>query len=185
MKRILILAALATVSLASCDKVKDATSKDITVNGVEFQFTGNTEAVKSGASITRSAATTSTFSVTKEVDISDLSDSEVIEYADKISKVKVNSSLVKVTMDASGVVTVTNFEITAEGVDGSIKVPSYTVGEDFVPTKEMNAYTAALIKKLLDSKKLKVTVKGETDAPAGTKVTVRYKNDIVFTLSLL
>jgi len=186
MKRIFILAALAMITLASCDKVKDATSKDVTVNGVEFKFMATTAAVKSGgASIARSATTNSSFNITEELDISDLSDEEVIEYADKIRKIKVKSSQVKVTMNAPGKLTVTNFVISAEGVTGKITVPSYTVGDVFEPTKEMNEYTASLIEKLLKSKKLKVTVSGETDAPVGTIVTVSYKNDIVFTISLL
>jgi len=184
MKKVFILATLAAILLASCEKVKDATSKDITVEGVEFKFSEKTVSGISGTSMMKSATTNSTFNITREVDISELSDSEVIEYANKIKKVKINSSLLKVTMSVPGVFKVTDFEIYAKDV-GSFSISDYTVGEELVPSKEMNAYMAEVIKKLLNTKKLEVTVKGKTDAPAGTTVTVSYKNDIVFTVSLL
>ena len=176
--------ALVMVSLAGCDKIQELTSKDITVNNVTFDFSALTEANAGGSASMTRAETVSTFSETRVVDISEIGSAEVAEYASKISKVMVNSSLLHITIAPSGNYTVTNVKITAVGVSGSLNIPSYTIGSAFTPPSDMNTYTVAFITKLLSEKSLTVTVSGETDAPSGTTVTVSYESDLILTASL-
>jgi hypothetical protein len=177
----------AMTSLMSCDKIKDATSKDFTVDNVRFDF----EAVVAGGvpkaamAIVRTAETNNSFSVTRTVNLDEIGSDDIVEYADKISKVMVNSSLLHVTVSPADTHSVTNLTVTAAGVAGSLVIPSCTVGGDFTLPDNTKAYTTAFIMKLLSAGSLTVTVEGQTDAPAGTTINVRYENDLIFTASLL
>jgi hypothetical protein len=124
------------------------------------------------------------FSVTRTVDVSEIESSDVIEYANKISNVTVNNSLINVTTTPAGNYTVANLTVSVDGVSGSLVVPSYTIGSAFTPPSNMNTYTAAFIMKLLSAESVTVTVSGKTDAPAGTTVDISYENDLVFTAKL-
>jgi len=179
----MVLGCAMMMSLTSCDKIKEATSHDFTVKNVNFDFTAITNGAVS-AVVTRADGTTS-FSETRMVDISEISSSELAKYVNKINKVRVNSSQLTVTMIPAGIYTVTNLTISAVGVPGSIVIPSYTLGEAFIQPLGMDAYTSAFIVKLIDSKKVEVTVSGTTNAPEGTTVKVSYKNELLFTASLL
>jgi hypothetical protein len=187
MKKIFFAAlTCAMVSLTSCDKLKDATSRDIKVNNVKFEFA----ATSSNATGTRGAietrvGTDNTFTVTRLVNITELGNAEITEYAAKISKVAVNSPLLKITASPSGSYTVADVTVTAEGVTGTLSVPSYTLGSAFTPPTNMNAYTAAFVTKLISAKLVSVTVSGKTDAPAGTVVRISYESDLLLTASLL
>ena len=187
MKKILIFALICTtVSLTGCGKIRNATSREFTVNGVDFGFTAITNSSDAVASGTRTAAEMSTFSVTRTVNISEIGDSDIIEYAKKISKVAVNSSVLSVTTDPWGDYTVENLTVSVAGVSGSpLVVPSFTLGDTFVPPAGMNSFTSSFIMKLLRDKSVTVTVSGETDAPEGTEVDIIYENDLVFTAKLL
>jgi len=59
------------------------------------------------------------------------------------------------------------------------------MGSTFTAPANMNSYTTAFVMKLLAAKTVQVTVTGNSDAPAGTKIDVKYESDIVFTASLL
>jgi len=185
MKKIIIAAlTCAIVSLVSCDKLKDTLSHDIKVNKVKFDFTAITsDGTDTKAVSTR--ATTNTFAGTRTVDISEIGSSELMEYAGKISKVAVNSTLLNITANPSGSYTVTNLTLTADGVPGSLIIPSYSLGSAFTPPSGMDAYTSAFIMKLLAAKTVTVMVSGQTDAPAGTTIQISYESDLVFTASVL
>ncbi len=193
MKRLLSFALLSAVMLAGCDKLKDATSKDFTVNGVRFEFNAEVEsaALKSAGAEVHAAVTTragemNPFSVTRTVSLSEISSSELIEYKKMIDKVKANSSLIEVTVTPSGSYSVANLTIEATGVAGSpLTVPSLSVGGAFTPPAGMDAFTSAFVMKLITTGSVQVTVSGMTDAPAGTTVGISYENDLLFTASLL
>ena len=175
------------MSLASCDQLKDAVSFDIKVNNVKFAFAApasDNAAETRGAVVTR-AGTDNTFTVTRTVSIAEMGSSEIVEYAGKISNVAVNSSLLKITASPSGSYTVADVTVTAEGVAGTLAVPSYALGNAFTSPANMNAYTTAFVMKLLSTKTLTVTVSGKTDAPAGTLINISYESDLVLTASLL
>ena len=184
MKKVLIaaLTCAMVVSLTSCDKIKEALSRDITVNNVKFDFP--IQVVGEDMRATRDG-TMNPFSVTREVDISEISSSEVMEYASKISKVTTNSSLLSVTAVPAGSYSVANVKISTVGIPGEIIVPAYTMGSSFTAPANMNDYTSALIMKLLTAKKLTVTISGETDAPVPTTLNISYESDLVFTVGLL
>ena len=182
--------AIATVSLAGCEKVKDATSKDIKANDVKFDFTADVveaaEAQMSVAAVMKqTAAATNTFSKTRMVDISELSSEEIMDYASKISKVTANSSVIEVTVSPAGTYTIENLTFEAVGVSGSLVVPSYTTGDELTPPAGMDAYLASFVMKLLSAKKVEVTVFGKTDAPADATVNISYGGDLVLKASLL
>ena len=89
-KKLFTIALAATALLAGCDKIKDAASKDFTVNGVKFEFNatvegGGTRAGEGGS-----------FSVTRTVSLSEIGSSELAEYKNMIDKVKANSSKLRV-----------------------------------------------------------------------------------------
>ena len=188
MKKI-ILAALVCMgmSLISCDKIKEMTSKDITVNGVNLNFpiTINAAAVAPGEMQLFSAAAPRSFNVTTRVHLDELGKPDMVEWANKITKVAVTNSVVTVTANPSGNYIVENLNITAVTVSGSLIVPTYTFGNPFTLTTEMKAFTGGLFFKLLRDKVLDVTIKGDTDAPAGTIININYKSDLVLTASLL
>ena len=179
--------ACAMMSLPGCDKMKDAVSRDIKVNNVKFAFEApvSSNAAETLLAVTTRAGTENSFSVTRTVDISEMGNSEIIEYANKIKKVTVNTSLLVITTSPAGSYTVTGVKVTATGVGGELSVPSYTLGSAFTPPDEMNTYTAAFITQLLFAKTVTVTVSGKTDAPAGTVINISYESNLVFTVSLL
>ena len=186
MKKIFFAAlTCAMVSLASCDKLKDATSRDIKVNNVKFEFAATSSNAETRGAVETRAATDNTFTVTRLVNITELGNSEIIEYAGKISKVAVNSPLLKITASPPGNYTVSDVTVIAEGVAGTLSVPSYTLGNAFTPPTNMNAYTVAFVTKLLSAKLVSVTVSGKTDAPAGTVIRISYESDMVLTANLL
>jgi len=184
MKKIMIAALVcAMTSLASCDKLKH----DFNVNNVKFAFdapvTGN--AATTHAAVATRAGTDNTFTVNRVVDISEMGSSEIVEYANKINSVVVNSTLLKITAVPAGNYDVANVTLTADGVAGSLVVPSYTLGGAFTPPANMNAYTSALIMKLISAKKVTVTITGQTDAPAGTTINISYESDLLIKASVL
>ena len=176
LKKGLLMAALTVILSAGCESLKDSVTTDIDAENVKLEFTAVTESKKSE---------TSSFSVTRTVNIAELSYEEIVEYAEKIDKVTVNSSGFSAEVTPAGSYTITNLTVTAEGVPGSLSVPSYTVGEAFAAPAGMNDYTALFIMKLIGEKSLTVTVSGETDAPAGTTVTISYESDLVFKVKVL
>ena len=173
----------AMMSLASCDKLK----KDFTVKNLKFDF----EAPVSGnAATTHQAVVTragldNSFTVNRTVDISEMGDPDVIEYAKKIDKVSVNRTLLNITVVPAGNYSVANVTLTAVGIAGSLVVPSYTLGGAFTPPENMENYTAALIIKLLSTKEVTVTITGQTDAPVGTVINISYENDLLLTASVI
>jgi len=175
-KKGLLMAALTVILSAGCENLKDSVATDIDVKDVKLVFTALTESGKSE---------TSSFSVTRTVNIAELSNDEIVEYAEKIDNVTVNSSAFSAVVTPAGSCTITNLTVKAEGVPGSLSVPSYTVGETFAAPAGMNGYTALFIMKLISEKSLTVTVSGETDAPAGTTVVISYENDLVFKVKVL
>ena len=187
MKKIYFAAlACAMMMFASCEKLKDATSRDIKVNNVKFEFAAeSSNAAEVRGSVVTRAGTDNIFTVTRTVSIAEMGSSEITEYAGKISNVAVNSSLLKITASPQGNYTVTDVKVAAEGVAGTLDVPSYTLGSVFTPPANMNAYTAAFVMKLLAAKTVSVTVSGKTDAPAGTVINISYESDLVLTASLL
>jgi len=188
MKKILLAAlTCAMVSLTGCDKLKDAVSRDIKVNNVKFEFaaTTNDDAVETLSAVTTRAATLRTFSVTRTVDISEMGNSEIMEYASKIKNVEVNSSQLTVTASPAGNFTVSNVLVKAVGVAGEMSVPSYTLGNAFPTPDGMDSFIGAFISKLLTAKTVSVTVSGQTDAPAGTTINVSFESNLILTASLL
>ena len=190
MKKTLIYALLcAMVSLIGCEKLKDITSRDFTVNNIAFDFTATAQdnvTTQSGdPAVTARAGETTSFTVTRTVDISEMGNNDIIEYANKINKIAVNSSVITVTSSPAGAYTVTNLKVTTAGVTGELLIPSYTMGNAFVAPANMNAYTTAFIMRLLSAKTVQVTVAGQSDAPAGTTINIKYESDIVCTASLL
>ena len=176
-----------SLSLISCDKIKDATSKDFKVNDVSFDFTavcteGTT--TKSAEAVALRAAATQSFTVTRAVNISELG-SDVIDYAGKIKKVSVENSLISVTANPAGAYTIENLTVKATGVSGSIEIPSFTIGNPFPLTSGMNVYTISFINQLISINSVSVTVTGMTDAPAGTTLNISYKSDLIMTASVL
>ena len=189
MKKIIFCALMCmSITLISCDKLKEATSIDFKVNDVSFDFetTSTTGASSMPAeAMTLRAAATQSFAVTRTVDISEMGSSDVLEYADKINKVRIDNSIISVTVSPAGNYTIENLTVKAAGVSGSIVVPSYTIGNTFTLTSDMNAFTNAFLMKLLSNKSISVTVTGMTDAPVGTTINIHYESDLMFTASLL
>ena len=189
MKRILFAALLcAMTSLTGCDKLKDAVSRDIKVNNVKFEFNATASdnmATSSAAVATKAGGMDNSFTVTRSVNISELGNSDLEEYASKINKIMVNSSLLNITTVPAGSYSVSDVTITAVGVTGSLSIASYTLGGVFTPPANMISYTIAFVDKLLHDKTITVTVTGKTDAPSGTVVNVSYESDMVFTVSLI
>jgi len=190
MKKTLIYALLcAMVSLSGCEKLKDVTSRDFTVNNIAFDFEAtardNVTTLSGDPAVTTRVGETTSFAVTRTVDISEMGNDDIIEYAAKINKIVVNSSVITVTASPAGTYTVTDLKVTAVGVAGELVIPSYTMGSAFVAPANMNAYTTAFIMRLLSAKTVQVTVTGNSDAPAGTTINIQYESDIVCTASLL
>jgi len=189
MKKIFFPMIAFAMLLLGCEKIKEATSYDFTVNNIRFNFAAIAKEATtlSGNPVvtTRAGGTTTSFAVTQTVNLSDLGSADLVKYANKISKVEVNNSTVTVTANPSDNYTITDLKIVADGVSGSIEIPSYTIGDDFTEPAGMKTYTSALIKKLLETGSISVTVTGMSDAPTGTTISISYKSDILFTASLL
>ena len=184
MKKILLAALIcAMTSLAGCDKLKH----DITVNNVKFAFdttvAGN--AATTYQAVATRAGTDNTFTVTRTVNISEMGSSEIMEYKGKITNVIVNRSLLNITTNPAGSYSVADVTVTADGVTGSLLVPSYTLGDDFNPPANMITYTTALVKELIKAGTVSVTVAGKTDAPAGTTINISYESDLLLKASVL
>ena len=187
-KNLISVLVCAMVSLSGCDKLNDATSHDFTVNNISFAFTATAHddvATLSGeASVTTRAAAMRTFTVTRTVDISEIGSSDVDKYANKINKALVNAAKVSVATVPSGSYAVVDLTISATGVPGSLVIPAYTIGDAFTAPSGMSVYMAAFIMQLINAETITVTVSGQTDAPAGTTLTVSYESDVMFTASL-
>ena len=190
MKKIFIsMIAFAMMLPIGCEKIKDVTSRDFTVNNINFDFTATAQddvtTSSSDLSVTTRAVETTSFAVTRTVDNSEFNNADIIKYAGKINKVVVNSSVISVTSVPASDFTITNLKVIAEGILGSIEVPTYVIGGTYIVPAAMNAYTSAFIMKLLDGESIRVTVTGQSNAPAGTVLNINYKNDILCTASLL
>ena len=176
------------VSLTGCDKIKDATSKEFKVNGVKFAFSAESKAgtaMLSTDALSLRAATTQSFTVTRTVDISEMGSDEVIEFANKINNVAINNALIQITTVPAGIYNFEDITVTAAGVPGQIVISSYTIGNTVTFTPDMNAFTSAFIMKLISNKSASATVKGKTDAPAGTIINISYESDLILTASII
>ena len=175
------------MSLISCDKIKEATSIDFHVNGVNFQFSAvsNAETSTKSAEEVTLRALPQTFTVTRTVDIAELGDPDVIKYADKINNVEVSNAQIVVTSIPEGDYTIENLTVTAVGVTGSLVVDrSFTTNSAFTLLPTSNAFTKDFILKLRKAKSVPVTVTGKTDAPAGTTIHISYESDLLFTANI-
>ena len=179
MKKVFILAALAMVSLAGCEKV----THNFTVENVKLSFEAEVKDATTKSTMTATEAKNS-FSVTREVNLAEILNPELTEYKDRITKVAVENLSVEVTFNPAGNYTIEDLTLTADGVSGSLNIPSYKAGEDFIPPTNLNSYASAFFKKLISDGKFEVTVSGKTDAPKGVKVKVSYEYDLVFTAKL-
>ena len=189
MKQMMFVALLSAVMLAGtgCEAIKNAASKDFSVKGVKFAFNatveGATRAVVDSGTRTGEA---NPFSVTRTVSLADIGSSELTEYKNMIDRVKVDNTQLQVTVSPSGSYTVTELKIAATGVAGSpLAVPSLSVGGTFSPPAGIEAFTSALVMKLVSAGSVEVTVSGVTDAPAGATLSISYDNDLTFTASVL
>jgi len=181
MKKVFIMAALAMASLTGCDKI----THDFTVENVKFNFEADVVEETTKSTITGAAAeANNVFSVTKEINLADISSSEFTEYKDRITKVTVDNLSLEVTFIPAGQYIIEDLKLTAVGVSGSLEIPSYKAGENFTPPTNLNSYTSAFFKKLISAGKLDVTVTGKTNAPKGVKVKISYAYDLVFTAKL-
>lgn len=181
MRKIYLLTVLLIATLPACDKIEEATSRDIKIDNVKFNFETAIQALKS----TRSAEINS-FSIMKTIQLSDLNSQDLVDYASKIKEVKVNRSEIVVTFNPTGNYTITDLEIDIAGVSGSpLVIPSYSANEAFVAPAKMKEFTSAFLMKLLSNTSVDVMVSGNTDAPAGTTIKISYDNDLVFTAKLL
>jgi len=186
MKKLIIFAGIAMLSLSGCDKIKDATSKDIKVKGVKFDFT----AVVTDDGVTKAGGIIKTnkllpFGGTKEVNIDDFKNQEVKDNKDKIKGITIESLVVSATTVPNDGYTVTDLKIEAPGVTGSPQVIStYKVGEPYTTTTAMNNFVEAFVEKVL-KENVSVTVSGKIDAPENTIVKVTIECDIVFKVNLL
>ena len=190
MKKTIYFALLCMVmSLTCCDKINEATSKEIKVNGVSFKFT----AVSNAPAATRSAgevelrAATQTFSVTRTVLLSELGNPDVVEFANKIRNVTVSNTQITVTADNGVNYTVENLTVTAVGVAGSLAVPTFVMGGTVALPANTKSFTEAFVAQLYTTAthSVAVTVTGKTDAPAGTTLNVSYESDLVLTARIL
>ncbi|MCL2067045.1 MAG: hypothetical protein FWG99_06235 [Treponema sp.] len=186
----LVFFALIMALVAGCDAIKDSTSYSFTVKGVKFDFkaftkslTGSSSLIQGRMSETEGEGRTS-FSGSRIVDIDEITSSEFAEYLEKIQKVAASNSVLRVTFSDSGVYTVYNLKITVDNLNGSLEVPSYTIGDSFTPPSNIIAYTASFIMKLVNDREVTVRFSGETDAPADTEINIEYENDLLFTASL-
>ena len=187
MKKYLFIAVLfAGTMLAGCDELKNATSIDIKVDNVKFEFTADVvSGVSQSSALTATRADTpNSFTVTRTVDVSEVGSAQLTEYIDKVGKVVANNSLITLTANPAGTYSVSNLTVTAVGVSGSVVVPSYTMGGTFTAPANMATYTNAFLMKLVSVKKIDVTVKGNTNAPVGTEINISYESDLIFTASL-
>ena len=182
MKKVFIMAALAMASLTGCDKI----THDFKVENVKLNFEATTEENAAAKSAMTGTAidVKSKFSVTREVNLAEISSSELMEYKDRISKVSAENLSLEVTFTPAGNYTIEDLILTAKGVTESLEIASYKSGEKFIPPKNLNSFTSAFFKKLISAGKLEVTVEGKTDAPKGVKVKVSYGYDLVFTAKL-
>ena len=185
MKKIFLSAlACAMVSLVGCDQIEKATTTEIDANAVKFNFSANVTQDEAKSSVEMKDATLNSFSETRTVLLSELG-SEVVKYADKISKVVANSSLLRITVEPEGNYTITNLTVAAVGLPSALVIPSYTLGDDFTAPPAMKTFTEAFVMRLISTGSVEVTVSGQTDAPTGAKVNVVYENDLLFTAKLL
>ena len=189
---VLVILAIFAVMLAGCDK--DDATIDFKADDVQFDLSGievnsgsgsGSSSVRASGALLSIATATNSFSETFTVDISEISSSDLTKYMDRISKVVANNSLLTISVTPPNEYSVVDLKVTVNGVPGSLDIPSYTMGEDFTPPSNMNAFTAAFIMKLINAGQADVTVSGKTDAPAGTKIDVFYECDLVFTAKLL
>ena len=183
--KVFFLFAVVVVLVTGCNLIDDAASIDIEANDVRFNFEAVTGEGGARSVVARAAGDTgNTFSVTRTVKLEEIS-ADVANNAERISKVIVNSSGLVITTSPSLSYKVSNLKLSAKGVSGSLSVPSYTVGGAFTAPSNMATYTATLVMKLVDNGSVEVTISGETDAPAGTTIYIKYENDLVFTAKLL
>ena len=172
-----------------CDKIKEATSHNFSVRDVKIDFTAITQPllVESQTNVpVMRAGSTSSFLVTRTVNLSDFGSTELMDYANRITKVVVNNSTVDVSTVPAGNFKVTNLKIKySETASGSLTISEYTVGETFTPPSTMGTFLGGFVLKLVHDRAISVTVSGETDAPVGTEINVSYEGDIVFTASVL
>ena len=183
MKKLIIFAGIAMLSLSGCDKIKDATKKDIEVKDIKFKFEMETTdgTTKAGTMIKTSGTESSIILAEQEVEIKA---EDIEEYRDKVIDVLVGrASVTAMLPDLPGEQhTVTNLKV--EAMNLSQEIPPYTVGEAFNLNENMKIFLGKLCLKLMKQKVL-VKVTGEIDVPTGTKVTVSIDCDAVFTVKLL
>ena len=161
----------AIFSLAGCDGV--TVTKYFTVENAKFDFSPK---VVSG--------TPNNFSATRTVYVSEINNTDVDEYADKVTGVEMKKSSLSITTSPSSSYTITDLFITAVGVSGWINISSCTVGNTIDLSSYMNDFTSSFIRELLRSRSVKVTIKGKTTAPVNTTINFSFKNDWVFSAEI-
>ena len=187
----MVCIAIATVLLLGCGAIEDATTLDIPVDNVRFNFDAITSSDPAGMILNARSASIMNieglnfFSVTETVNISDIGNVNVGQYLDKINDVIVNKSQLVITAVPTGAFTISNLKIEVQGSAESLVIPSYTLGDTFIAPAGMISFTTRFFMMLISGQDLTVTVSGQTSAPLDTTIKVTYQNDLVFKAKLL
>ena len=167
----LLVAVVATVLLTGCDELK----VEIPVDSVKFDFEAMTRSPESSGVL--KSGTMNPFSGTRTINLNDIEDADLKEYANKIIDVMLDNaySQVNVTTVPLGDYSVFNLKVEIDGISEHLSIASYKVGDEFVPPANLSSFAAAFFVKLVKEDSFTVTVSGETDAPEGTIVHISYE----------
>ncbi|MDR0844518.1 MAG: hypothetical protein LBN71_04795 [Tannerella sp.] len=173
---------------ASCDKIKDAASKDVVVKSIKVNIDDVTvgSVLRAGLRAGSEEPQLSSFSASRTLKFSELEgmSDDIKKYDPSHFKVISvgESSLVVTPVEGHGTV-VKNFSIVAGTL--SYNVASYTFGDTYSDSG-LVLFTFELLEQIRKAKDgVLVTVKGETDVPDGEHVNVKLTlNNVTFNISL-
>jgi hypothetical protein len=170
----------------SCDKVKDASTTEIKLDGPVSIKLDNIVVID-GTTKSTANEILNYFSGTKSINLTDLQglSEEAIKYRSNIESVEVGSTSITITTTDSAGTVVKEFLLTANGVANSINVPQYDLGS--VYSGNMQDFTTELLMKLFsNSNGVTMNTSGKTDITAGEKLEIEIiLEDITLIANLL
>ncbi len=159
----------ALLTLASCDKLDEATQKDITVSNIEIPIT--TQILQPGKLQSGIHADFFPFSGSTTININNSQFSDLKNNQEYIKSFKVDEVVIKSSTSGNGTL-VQNLVTTstATGLAASFTVLEYHFGDEY-SNPDLITYSQSIMQALFDNKDIVLTANGQTDETSANNIT--------------
>ncbi|GHV57054.1 hypothetical protein FACS1894182_04950 [Bacteroidia bacterium] len=161
---------IVAVTTSSCDKVAELTTVKVPVGKLTFNFDAIIDNDARSAVILR-AAEIHKFSGKDTLVLNSENLNSYAGYLNLVKSVTVNAIDIKITSESGGTF-VQKMELKSNYLNSSWTLPEYRFGNSYKGDEALCTLFSKALMAVFENKKVDVELSGETDGPAGGKITI-------------